>query len=163
MNTIHTRAPAEGLSALAASLLLLLCLSAPLHAQQEGVLPDRLIVTDQVIGDGPELRKGMFAVLHYTGWIYDPSTPDNKGRQYISSRERGEPLSYVYGYERAIRGLERGMQGMHVGGKRTIVIPPKLAYQEPKHPHPQDVPKGSALVFEVELLNVVPQSAPRDQ
>jgi FKBP-type peptidyl-prolyl cis-trans isomerase len=69
----------------------------------------------------------------------------------------------VYGYERAIRGLERGMQGMRVGGKRTIVIPPKLGYQEPKHPYPLDVPKGSALVFEVELLDVVPQGAPPDQ
>jgi len=132
-------------------------------AQQAAPLPDHLIVTDQEVGQGAELRKGMFAVLHYTGWIYDGSAPEGKGRRYISSRERGEALSYVYGYERAIRGLERGMQGMRVGGKRTIVIPPKLGYQEPKHPHPVDVPKGSALVFEVELLNVVPQGAPPDQ
>src|SRR5689334_21206499 len=159
MNTILTRACRSALTGLALPLALL-CWYA--HAQQASTLPDQLSVTDQVVGEGAELRKGMFAVLHYTGWIYDPSAPDKKGRQYISSRERGEPLSYVYGYERAIRGLERGMQGMRVGGKRTIIIPPKLAYQEPKHPHPQDVPKGSALVFEVELLNVVPQGAPRD-
>ena len=126
-------------------------------------LPDQLVVTDQEVGRGAELRKGMFAVLHYTGWIYDAGAPDGKGKRYISSRERGEALSYVYGYERAIRGLERGMQGMRVGGKRTIVIPPKLGYQEPKHPYPVDVPKGSALVFEVELLDVVPQGAPADQ
>jgi len=131
-------------------------------AQQERALPDQLVVTDQEVGQGAELRKGMFAVLHYTGWIYEPGAPDGKGKRYTSSRERGEPLSYVYGYERAIRGLERGMQGMRVGGKRTIVIPPKLGYQEPKHPYPLDVPKGSALVFEVELLNVVPQGAPRE-
>ena len=132
-------------------------------AQQATPPPDHLIVIDLEVGQGAELRKGMFAVLHYTGWIYDGSAPEGKGRRYISSRERGEALSYVYGYERAIRGLERGMQGMRVGGKRTIVIPPKLGYQEPKHPHPVDVPKGSALVFEVELLNVVPQGAPPDQ
>jgi FKBP-type peptidyl-prolyl cis-trans isomerase FkpA len=147
---------------LALTMLLVNC-AVSTRAQPDAPLPDQLVITDQQVGQGPELRKGLFAVLHYTGWIYDPHAPDGKGRQYISSRERGEPLSYVYGYERAIRGLERGMQGMRVGGKRTIVIPPKLGYQEPKHPYPLDVPKGSALVFEVELLNVVPQGAPRDQ
>src|SRR4029078_1244043 len=120
--------------------------------QQDAAVPDRITTTDQVVGDGLALRRGLFAVLHYTGCIYDASAPDGKGKRFISSRERGEPLSYVYGYERAIRGLERGMQGMRVGGKRTILIPPKLGYQEPKHPYPLDVPKGSALVFEVELL-----------
>jgi FKBP-type peptidyl-prolyl cis-trans isomerase FkpA len=132
-------------------------------AEQAPALPEQIAVTDQQVGQGAELRKGVFAVLHYTGWIYDPTAPEGKGKRYISSRDRGEPLSYVYGYERAIRGLERGMQGMRVGGKRTIVIPPKLGYQEPKHPYPKDVPAGSALVFEVELLNVVPQGAPADQ
>jgi len=132
-------------------------------AQQAYALPEQIAVTDQQVGQGAELRKGVFAVLHYTGWIYDAGAPESKGKRYISSRDRGEPLSYVYGYERAIRGLERGMQGMRVGGKRTIVIPPKLGYQEPKHPYPADVPPGSALIFEVELLNVVPQGAPADQ
>ena len=132
-------------------------------AQQDAAIPERIITTDQVVGTGLELRRGLYAVLHYTGWIYDASAPEGKGKRFTSSRERGEALSYVYGYERAIRGLERGMQGMHVGGKRTIVIPPKLGYQEPKHPYPKDVPQGSALVFEVELLNVVPQGAPADQ
>jgi len=132
-------------------------------AQQAPALPEQIAVTDQQVGQGAELRKGVFAVLHYTGWIYDAGVPESKGKRYISSRDRGEPLSYVYGYERAIRGLERGMQGMRVGGKRTIVIPPKLGYQEPKHPYPADVPPGSALIFEVELLNVVPQGAPADQ
>ena len=132
-------------------------------AVAQAPIPDQLVVTDQEVGRGAELRKGMFAVLHYTGWIYDASAPEGKGKRFTSSRERGEALSYVYGYERAIRGLERGMQGMRVGGKRTIVIPPKLGYQEPKHPFPKDVPQGSALVFEVELLNVVPQGAPADQ
>jgi FKBP-type peptidyl-prolyl cis-trans isomerase FkpA len=143
--------------------LCVLCASFCAAAWSEAALPDELVVTDQVTGTGPELRKGAFAVLHYVGWIYDPNAADHKGQQYVSSHERGEPLSYVYGYERAIRGLERGMRGMRVGGKRTIVIPAKLGYQDPKHPYPVGVPKGSALIFEVELLNVVPQSAPPDQ
>jgi FKBP-type peptidyl-prolyl cis-trans isomerase FkpA len=146
-----------------AFLLGLAAFGANSFAQQDAAIPDRIAVTDEVVGEGVQLKRGLYAVLHYTGWIYDASAPGGKGKRFISSRERGEALSYVYGYERAIRGLERGMQGMRVGGKRTIVIPPKLGYQEPKHPYPADVPPGSALVFEVELLNVVPQGAPADQ
>jgi FKBP-type peptidyl-prolyl cis-trans isomerase FkpA len=146
-----------------AFLLAMIACSGPVFAQQDANIPDRITTTDQVVGEGLALKRGLYAVLHYTGWIYDASAPDGKGTRFISSRERGEPLSYIYGYERAIRGLERGMVGMRVGGKRTIVIPPKLGYQEPKHPYPKDVPEGSALVFEVELLNVVPQGAPADQ
>jgi len=146
-----------------AFLLAISAFTGPVFAQQDTSTPDRVMTTDEVVGTGLVLKRGLYAVLHYTGWIYDPSAPDGKGKRFTSSRERGEPLSYVYGYERAIRGLERGMQGMRVGGKRTIVIPPKLGYQEPKHPYPKDVPEGSALVFEVELLNVVPQGAPADQ
>jgi FKBP-type peptidyl-prolyl cis-trans isomerase len=130
---------------------------------QDAALPDQLSFTDEVVGQGAEIRRGAFAVLNYTGWVYDAAAPDHKGKRYTSSQDHNEPLSYVYGVDRAIRGLERGMQGMKVGGKRTIIIPPKLGYQEPKHRYPADVPKGSALVFEVELLNVVPQGAPPEQ
>ena len=151
------------LKTLGRSLTLLLAFCFGCALAQDAALPDRLIVTDQEVGRGNEVRRGMFAVVHYTGWVYDPAAPDGKGKRYISSRERGEALSYVYGVGRAIRGFERGLQGMRVGGKRTIVIPPKLGYEEPKYPYPQDVPKGSALVFEVELLDVVPQGAPPDQ
>jgi FKBP-type peptidyl-prolyl cis-trans isomerase FkpA len=140
----------------------------PLHcvAEQSAsdrALPTQLIVTDQQVGTGREIRDGMYAVLHYTGWVYDPAAADGKGRQFVSSRERGEALSFQYGYQRAVRGLERGMEGMRVGGRRTIVIPPKLGYDGFKHPYPPDVPKGSALVFEVELLDAVPQGAPPDR
>jgi FKBP-type peptidyl-prolyl cis-trans isomerase FkpA len=126
-------------------------------------LPNQLTVTDLQVGNGRELHDGMFVVLHYTGWVYDPSAPEKKGRQFVNSRERGEPLSYLYGYGRAVKGLERGMEGMKVGGKRTIVIPPKLGYDGFKYPNPPEVPKGSALVFYVELLDVVPQGAPPDE
>jgi len=129
----------------------------------DAALPTRIAITDQQVGSGREIRDGMFAVLHYTGWVFDPAAADGKGRQFVNSRERGESLSYVYGYGRAVRGLERGMEGMKVGGKRTIVIPPKLGYDGFKHPYPPEVPKDSALVFEVELIDVVPQGAPPDQ
>jgi len=126
-------------------------------------LPTQVSVTDHVVGTGKQLRRGTFAVLHYKGWIYDAGAVDGKGAQIIDTRSRGSTLSYVYGYGRALRGLERGMEGMQEGGKRTIVVPPKLAYDEIKHRSPPEVPPGSALIFEVELLEVVPQAAPPDQ
>jgi FKBP-type peptidyl-prolyl cis-trans isomerase FkpA len=128
-----------------------------------GNLPTQLSVTDHVVGTGKQVQRGVFVVLHYKGWIYDAAAPDGKGAQIIDTRSRGRTLSYVYGYGRALRGLERGMEGMKEGGRRTIVVPPKLAYDEIKYRSPPEVPPGSALVFEVELLEVVPQAAPPDQ
>lgn len=152
------------------SLSILLCIGAVLPLQPAAgqnpanpALPTQLTFTDQQPGTGREIRDGMYAVVHYIGWVYDPAAAEGKGRQFVNSRERGEPLSFLYGYERAVRGLERGMEGMKVGGKRTIVIPPKLGYDGFKHPNPPEVPKGSALVFEVELLDAVPQGAPPDR
>ena len=97
--------------------------------------------TDLVVGDGAEIRRGWFAVMHYTGWVLDA----------------GKSTTFVYGYKRALEGLEIGMRGMKVGGKRAIVVPAALGYDGFKHPVPQGVPEKSALVFEVELLDVVPQ------
>jgi FKBP-type peptidyl-prolyl cis-trans isomerase len=152
------------------TLSILLCIGTllpvrPAAAQNPAnpALPTQLTFTDQQPGTGREIRAGMYAVMHYIGWVYDPAGAEGKGRQFVNSRERGEPLSFLYGYERAVRGLERGMEGMKVGGKRTIVIPPKLGYDGFKHANPPGVPKGSALVFEVELLDAVPQGAPPDQ
>jgi FKBP-type peptidyl-prolyl cis-trans isomerase FkpA len=152
------------------TLPLLLAASAllPLHnaaaqTADTALLPTQLVITDTQVGTGHELRGGMYVVLHYVGWVYDPAVPDHKGRQFVDSRSHGEPLSFLYGYGRAVRGLELGMRGMKAGGKRTIVIPPKLGYDGFKYANPPEVPKGSALLFEVELLDVVPQGAPPDQ
>lgn len=131
----------------AAALLPVLALAAPTDVE----------VTDQAAGDGAEIQRGWFAIMHYTGWVYDGQAAERKGRQFVSSRERGKPTTFVYGYQRALIGLEKGMRGMKVGGKRTIVVPPKLGYDDLKYPTPQDVPPNSALVFEIELLDVVPQ------
>jgi FKBP-type peptidyl-prolyl cis-trans isomerase FkpA len=153
------------------TLPLLLAISAllPLHdaaaqTADNAQLPTQLAITDTQVGTGQEIRGGMYVVLHYVGWVYDPAAPDHKGQQFVDSRSHGEPLSFLYGYGRAVRGLELGMRGMKAGGgKRTIVIPPKLGYDGFKYANPPEVPKGSALLFEVELLDVVPQGAPPDQ
>lgn len=122
-------------------------------------IPTEVAFTDQVTGDGPELRRGWFAIMHYAGWVYDDATPDHKGLQFVDSRE-GPPKTFVYGYYRVLEGLEKGMRGMKVGGKRTVVVPPKLGYDDYKYQKPEKVPPRSALVFEVELLDTVPQQNP---
>jgi FKBP-type peptidyl-prolyl cis-trans isomerase FkpA len=125
--------------------------------------PDALQTVDQTVGSGPVVRNGAWVVLHYTGWIFDTAAPDGKGAKFDSSRDRGESLSFLYGYKRALPGLEKGLEGMRVGGRRTILVPPKLGYDGIKYPLPKDVPPRSTLLFEVELTDVVAQSAPPDE
>lgn len=132
----------------------LLALATPALAQPA---PTEVQVEDVVVGEGAEIRRGWFAVMHYTGWVFDPLQPESRGTKFVDSRERGSTTTFVYGYNRALRGLEAGMRGMKVGGKRNIVVPASLGYDGFKHPVPKGVPADSALVFEVELLDVVPQ------
>ena len=120
-------------------------------------------IIDREVGTGRVVAGNAFAVLHYTAWLYDPDAPDHKGKQFASSRDQGESLTFVYGLKRVLPGLEKGLAGMRVGGRRTLVVPPNLAYDGLKYPRPADVPASTALVFDVELIDVVPQSAPPDQ
>jgi FKBP-type peptidyl-prolyl cis-trans isomerase FkpA len=123
----------------------------------------RVEIIEHEVGTGRPITKHAFAVLHFTAWLYDPDAPDHKGRQFASSRSRGESLSFVYGLKRVLPGLEKGLAGMRVGGRRTLVVPPSLGYDGLKYPRPADVPADAALVFDVELIDVVPQSAPPDE
>lgn len=125
--------------------------------------PGQVEVIDREVGSGQPIARYAFAVLHYTAWLYDPDAPDRKGKQFASSRDQGGSLSFVYGLKRVLPGLEKGLAGMRVGGRRTVVVPPNLAYDGLKYPRPADVPANTALVFDVELIDVVPQSAPPDQ
>src|SRR3954454_25036654 len=120
--------------------------------------PSEIEFTDQIIGSGPEPRRGWFAIIRYTGWIYDEHAVDRKGKQFINSDDRGAPVSFVYGYKRALPGLEKGMEGMKPGGRRTIIIPAKSAYRGARQATPDRVPKDSTLSIEIELVDVVPQA-----
>jgi FKBP-type peptidyl-prolyl cis-trans isomerase FkpA len=106
-----------------------------------------------VTGIGDEALPGMIAIVHYTGWLHDPAAPGQRGRQFDSSRERGQPFSFPLGAGRVIRGWEQGVPGMRVGGRRLLVIPPSLAYGA-RNIGNGLIPPQSTLVFEVELLAV---------
>ncbi len=138
--------------------LALLCLGASLPLAPAHSAPTELEVIEHTPGDGAEVRRGWFATIRYTGWIYDEKAADRKGTQFINSDDKGRPVTFVYGYKRALPGMEKGMEGMKVGARRTLVIPPKLGFASSRQNPPDGMPRDAALVIELELLDVVPQS-----
>ncbi len=121
-----------------------------------------LLVTDLMKGVGDEAFPGMNVIVHYTGWLYDPAAKDFRGKQFDSSRERGQPLSFPLGAGRVIAGWEQGIPGMKIGGTRRLVIPPGLAYGS-RNVGNGAIPPNSTLLFEVELLAVETITLKTDQ
>ena len=104
-----------------------------------------LQVEGLVVGDGAEAQSGKEITVHYTGWLTD-------GTQFDSSIDRKQPLSIVLGVGQVIKGWDQGIEGMKIGGKRKLTIPPELAYGN--RAVGGVIPKNATLVFEVELLGV---------
>ena len=107
---------------------------------------------DNKIGTGTEAIKGSSVVVHYTGWLYSPTATDHKGTKFDSSRDRNEPFVFPLGGGRVIRGWDEGVAGMKVGGQRTLIIPPDMAYGS--RGAGGVIPPGATLLFDVELLEV---------
>jgi FKBP-type peptidyl-prolyl cis-trans isomerase FkpA len=112
--------------------------------------PTAFSQTDLVVGSGTAARTAARLTVHYTGWLYDASQPDNKGKKFDSSIG-GEPFTFRLGAGEVIRGWDRGFDAMRVGGKRRLVIPPDLGYGATGT---QGIPGNAGLVFEMELLDV---------
>jgi FKBP-type peptidyl-prolyl cis-trans isomerase len=111
-----------------------------------------LETTDLKPGTGAEVAAGQTAVVHYTGWLYADGAPDNKGRKFDSSRDRGDPFSFRVGGGQVIKGWDQGVAGMKVGGERRLVIPPELGYGS--RGAGGVIPGGATLVFDVELVAI---------
>jgi FKBP-type peptidyl-prolyl cis-trans isomerase len=107
--------------------------------------PADLQIEELKVGDGAVAENGKTVAVHYTGWLTD-------GTKFDSSVDRGQPLSFVLGTGNVIQGWDRGVQGMRVGGKRKLTIPPALGYGA--RGYPPVIPADATLVFEVELMNV---------
>jgi FKBP-type peptidyl-prolyl cis-trans isomerase len=108
--------------------------------------------TDTTAGGGAEAASGRRVVVHYTGWLYEPSAADKKGTKFDSSRDRNEPFEFNLGAGEVIRGWDEGVKGMKVGGKRVLTIPPDMGYGA--RGAGGVIPPNATLLFEVELLDV---------
>jgi len=108
---------------------------------------------DVQAGSGAEAVAGKAVIVHYTGWLYDPAAPGNKGAKFDSSLDRKVPFGFILGAGRVIRGWDEGVAGMKVGGKRTLVIPPQMGYGE-RGAGGGLIPPNATLLFEVELIEV---------
>lgn len=111
-----------------------------------------LIKTDNKLGEGDLATSGKMVKVHYTGWLYDEAAPGHKGKKFDSSRDRQEPFDFPLGAGHVIKGWDQGVEGMKVGGQRTLVIPAHLGYGA--RGAGGVIPPNATLVFDVELLAV---------
>jgi FKBP-type peptidyl-prolyl cis-trans isomerase FkpA len=104
------------------------------------------------VAPGEGISQGQQAAVHYTGWLYDPSARDNKGKKFDSSRDRGQPFRFVLGNGQVIKGWDEGVQGMRVGSQRRLIVPSDLGYGA--RGSRGVIPPNAALVFDIELLAI---------
>ena len=102
---------------------------------------------DLRVGTGQEAMNGDSLSVDYTGWLYDPNAPENKGMEFDSGN-----IPFTLGAGQVIQGWDQGLLGMRVGGLRRIVIPPELGYGTSGAP--PAIPGDATLLFEVELLSI---------
>ena len=107
---------------------------------------------DVKTGTGKEATPGKMVRVHYTGWLFDKSAPDNKGKKFDSSRDRPGNFTFPLGAGRVIKGWDQGVQGMKVGGQRTLIIPSSMGYGA--RGAGSIIPPNATLVFDVELMGV---------
>lgn len=127
------------------------------HSEQSVVIKKasaitELVKTDNKLGEGTLASAGKEVSVHYTGWLYDETAPGHRGVKFDSSRDRGQPFDFPLGMGRVIKGWDQGVEGMKVGGQRTLIIPSHLGYGA-RGAIPA-IPPNAALVFDVELLGV---------
>jgi FKBP-type peptidyl-prolyl cis-trans isomerase len=103
-------------------------------------------------GTGEGVAAGKIAVVQYTGWLYDASATDNKGKQFDSSRSSGQAFRFPLGAGQVIKGWDQGVVGMKVGESRRLIIPPDLAYGDSGAGGV--IPPGATLVFDIDLVAI---------
>ena len=106
-----------------------------------------LQIKNNIQGEGAEIVNHSKIKVHYIGMLED-------GTKFDSSYDRGEPFSFQIGLRQVIKGWEKGIMGMKVGGKRTLIIPPELGYGE--RGAGELIPPNSTLVFDIEIIDIQP-------
>lgn len=108
-------------------------------------LPTELTVADLVEGTGPEAKAGDTVSVNYVGALPD-------GTVFDASANHGGPFSFTLGGGQVISGWDQGLVGMKVGGKRSLIIPPDMAYGN--QAVGDVIPANATLIFEVELVGI---------
>ncbi len=103
-------------------------------------------------GTGPAIGQGENAEVHYTGWLFDETAENNLGSKFDSSHDHGDTFTFKVGAGQVIRGWDLGVEGMQVGGKRRLIIPPDLGYGA--RGAGGVIPGGATLIFDVELVGI---------
>ena len=112
----------------------------------DGPPPADLEITDVVEGEGPEATAGSTVRVHYVGVAH------STGEEFDASYNRGTPLQFKLGVGQVIAGWDQGVQGMKVGGRRQLVIPPHLGYGD--RGAGGVIKPGETLIFVVDLVKV---------
>ena len=112
---------------------------------EENVSESGMVMIDHIIGSGDFAQNGQKVIVHYTGKL-------ESGQKFDSSHDRGSPFVFVLGEGRVIKGWEEGLSSMKIGGKRTLIIPPYLAYGS--RGAGNVIPPNATLIFEVELVDI---------
>jgi peptidylprolyl isomerase len=110
-----------------------------------GEPPADLEITDLWEGDGPVAKAGDKVNVHYVGVAF------STGEEFDASWDRGDPLQFRLGAGRVIAGWDQGVQGMRVGGRRQLIIPPGLAYGE--RGAGNAIAPGETLIFVCDLVS----------
>jgi FKBP-type peptidyl-prolyl cis-trans isomerase FkpA len=105
-----------------------------------------LMIEEVKAGEGALATKGKTVSVHYTGTL-------TNGTKFDSSLDRGQPIEFLLGAGQVIKGWDQGIEGMKVGGKRKLTIPPELGYGARGTPG-GPIPPNATLVFDVELVGV---------
>jgi peptidylprolyl isomerase len=111
----------------------------------EGTPPKELEITDVWEGDGKQAGAGDTVEVHYVGVAY------STGEEFDASWSRGEPLRFQLGVGQVIQGWDQGVQGMKVGGRRKLVIPPDLGYGS--RGAGRQIKPGETLIFVCDLVS----------
>jgi peptidylprolyl isomerase len=110
-----------------------------------GEPPTELEISDIWQGDGAVAKAGDTVQVHYVGVAY------STGEEFDASWSRGEPLEFRLGVGQVIAGWDQGVQGMRVGGRRQLIIPPGMAYGD--RGAGRAIAPGETLIFVCDLVS----------
>jgi peptidylprolyl isomerase len=118
-------------------------------AANEVTTPSGLRIIDTKPGTGPVPHAGQTVTVNYTGWLF---VDGKKGQKFDSSLDRNQPFSFTIGQGQVIKGWDEGVGTMHVGGTRTLIIPPELGYGA--NGAGGVIPPNTTLIFDVDWISV---------